>query len=543
MYKILIIEDEAIIRNGLKKVIDWGSLSCEIAGEASDGLSGIEAIERLCPDIVLCDIKMPNGDGFYVASYVQSRKKDLKLIFLTGYDDFSCAQQAIKLEAADYILKPASKQTLTNAIVKALSDLENYRKFAYEYARVKEYMDYNLPVIRENFLRQCILYGESYKLLTDRDKLLADLSFFGIGEGPYILGIFELSGIDSHCLFDIQFAKYLLRDKIESEESLLCYFCDYDRNTFLILFSSIEKTVLHPALQKSISELEVETKACTTVGLSCEFQEFSQIHHAFKEARSALMNQFFCGVGSLNVYIPMNEKKSEFTVDYNEIADRIIDFLKEGSFDMASAEIKKFTSELKSFYKECSEKIQFIKNDFIDLFVLLARKLELLGLSIPKIIPEENHYLQIMEATEISELESLLVRSMNKIYDSMMYRRRNHYHSIMKKLYDYLYEHYREEVTLNHVARILYMNPSYTSRIIKKVTGKNFIDILMGIRIEKAKELMLSTNTKSYEIAESVGFNDAKYFSQVFKKQTGMTFSEYKNLQAYEGETSRQSAT
>ena len=175
MFKVLIVDDESIIRKGLKNIIDWRSLDCEVCGEAGDGIEGIRMIKEQLPHILITDINMPEIDGLRMIREVKQQLPESKIIILTGYRDFEYIQEAIRLGAFDYVLKPSKIEDITAIIKKAVTELQCGCKLEEELNKLKKHFASKVPV-----LRQKLLYDIMFRINTKKDEILEDLSLYGI---------------------------------------------------------------------------------------------------------------------------------------------------------------------------------------------------------------------------------------------------------------------------------------------------------------------------------------------------------------------------
>ncbi|HEY8500343.1 MAG TPA: response regulator, partial [Clostridia bacterium] len=175
MFKVIIIDDEPIIRKGLKNIINWKQFGCTVCAEASDGEEGKHLIEVHHPDILITDIRMPEMDGLNMIRDVKSCIPNCKIIILTGYRDFDYVQEAIKLGAFDFVLKPSRIEELAAVVRRAVDELKCQRNRAEEMDKLRRLFEQNIPVLREKFL-----YDVLYEINTNSDDITARVSLLGI---------------------------------------------------------------------------------------------------------------------------------------------------------------------------------------------------------------------------------------------------------------------------------------------------------------------------------------------------------------------------
>ncbi|QWU13315.1 two-component system, response regulator YesN [Paenibacillus sophorae] len=170
MYKVLITDDEWLIREGLKQTIDWQALECEIVAEASNGEQSLQAVKDFKPDILLTDIRMPVMNGMQLAEEAQRIHPNIRIIFLTGFDDFTYAQQAVKLKVADFILKPTNPDELLEVIEKVCGEIKASRENETVEQELREWVAAGYTIVLEKLLHDQLLgisNSKSLKMLTE----------------------------------------------------------------------------------------------------------------------------------------------------------------------------------------------------------------------------------------------------------------------------------------------------------------------------------------------------------------------------------------
>ena len=182
MFRVLIIDDEPIIRKGLKNIINWQSFGCEVCGEAADGHDGKELIKELRPDIIITDIKMPETDGLTMLRDIKSTVPDSKIIILTGHRDFDYVHEALKIGAFDFLLKPSKIEELTSVISRAVKELKFQNERAEEFEKLNELFLQNISVLREK-----LLYDIIYEINTNEDDIRQKLELFKVESGNFYI--------------------------------------------------------------------------------------------------------------------------------------------------------------------------------------------------------------------------------------------------------------------------------------------------------------------------------------------------------------------
>lgn len=417
MYKVLIVDDETIIRKGLKNIVDWQGVGCVVCAEASDGIEGLEMIKVHLPHIIIVDIRMPGMDGIEMISNAKKIVPASKMIILSGYRDFEYVQGAIKLGAFDYILKPSKIEDITSVINRAKESLQDEQRKALQVKELKKNAEESLEILRQ--------------------KLLYDL------------------------LLNIN----LDREGINNEINL----CKLNIESFRVVVVHILKNQ-----DSSFQGRDYE-------GIINFFKEICGVEYSIRPV--ALSSERL-------VFIVEDSKKGIPKDDINEKINMYKDYVNQYYNFSIFTGISDYGSsifELKERMQEAIKKLKVSYGDMVN-------------------FPEDN-------------IEKKSVKNIKEGYMSLT----------IKKALDYINDNYCRDISLNEVAQYTNVTSYYLSRLFAKETGKNFVDYLIEIRIQKAKKLIKEDNYKTYEIAEMVGIKDPHYFSKLFKRYTGVTPTEYRD--------------
>ncbi len=534
MYKVLIVDDESIIRKGLKNIIDWKSLGCEVCGEAGDGMEGIRMIRELRPHILITDINMPEVDGLSMIKETKQLLPGSKIIILTGYRDFEYIQEAIRLGAFDYLLKPSKIEDLTAIVNKAIAELQRSCKVEEELNNLKKHFKSKIPV-----LRQKLLYDILFRINTKKDEILDELNLYGLTIDKFKIMAVETDEEGPENAKS-QYEKHLYQFGIINtfQDILGTSFktADVPINSRTILFiiqpNEESEGDKFSSLYKDAVSLQELVRNCfsftVTISISSEGNGALELADKAREALEALDYKFYMGKNTIILY---EDLKSFYkSADYSalEVYEKsLVQMVKSGNKDSVSLVVK----DILKCVNECKLDRESIKKFYWNLINLVC--------SIPttmKLDEESFHYKRITEifaildqCESIVEINRILEETASSIAERINSFNRKTINSTLQKAMDYICENYNEPITLNEVAEHTYVSIYYLSRMFTKELGKNYVDYLNEVRIEKAKEYLKDSCCKTYEIAELVGIKDAHYFSKLFKKYTGVTPSEYRS--------------
>lgn len=513
MYKLFIADDEATIREGIKCLLDWEDLGYEIVGEAANGDQAYQMILEHHPDLVLLDIRMPGMTGLDVIREAKSRGFDGKIIILSGYSDFSYAQEAIRYGVLSYLTKPIDEDELAELVTKIREQLDASAaaRDTSDHYRQKAY----------NHIISDFLYGNA-----DTAKL--DLDELSFKEAPYQVVIYEKYNHQSQTL-GYSFAD-LLRITNQNHNSFDHVTLDAHEVVLLKGDFAIRK------FEDFLTRYENEQRPQKDSPLDSLFlaygkpvTELSRIPQSYQDALTLVNRRFFCeegqhtiGYASLPDLLQHKELISpDFLMSYSERLFSALSAFSHGK----TAEI---LDELSSRLYDASDSIENIRLFFSDLYLQIKNRITAAypnaGIPFPsngdiiRIITEKCYLYEII--LFLAEQFELILSSIGNtsgedvIDDILYYIEHNHSHNL----------------TLENIAPLFGYNSSYLGKIFNKKVGKNFNTYLDMVRIEHSKELLRNQDLKVYEIAEKVGYRNVDYFHLKFKKHVGQTPAEFRKM-------------
>lgn len=542
MFKVMIIDDESIIRKGLRNAVNWKVFDCEVVGEASDGMEGYKLINQLHPDIIITDIKMPEVDGLTMLREIRDIIPQSKIIILTGYRDFDYAREAIKLGAFDFLLKPTKIEELNSVIKRAVKELKFQKDKDAEFGKFKKIFEQNIPILREK-----LLYNIMYEISTNDSEINANLEVLDLKIDKFTLIIAENEIEVKDDAKTEQYNKHLYQFGIIN--SFDEAFSDRFKVISISLDNNLIAFIVQPLKDSADCFDDISNKSTyiqeiiqncfgftITLAVSTEGEGALQLPEKLRECQEALEHKFYIGNNSVIFYKDMD---SFFKYDDYSILEKNQKTLIEGIKTGNLISVKGKLDEITSYIEQASDKIgmEYLKNYYWNTISLINN----IRVSISVADNEKKAdskkdigslYNMIQKCDNVKDLNDLLEEIAISVASKVNSFNNKSIKLILRKAIDYLKEHYNEQVTLNEVARNIYVSTYYISRMFKKELGKNFVDYLNEIRIEKAKELLKDVQYKAYEIAEMVGIPDAHYFSKLFKKYVGVTPTEYREMQS-----------
>jgi len=527
MYRLMIVDDEPIIRRGLLNFIQWESIDCSIEALAVDGIDAIEKLKTSNIDIVISDIKMPEMNGIELSKYIYENFPKIKVIILTAYSDFSFSQSAIKYGVIDFVLKPTSKNKLLEAVEKAKQLIKMENEKERKIKSLEDKISANSVSLQEHFLFKLI-----NNIKMNNSRIVEEMNSLGIKLAYYFSIIVKIddkqpkpdgtNNNDNNILSIKSYINKSLKDYnryvIILDNQTLSFFISFDTNDY---YSNLEKIM---NLSKDIIALSNNFLGIdVSIGISNIHDNTNDISKAYTEAGEALANRFFM-VNNFFVYTDYSHNDEDEQDLIKQYFQEILEKIKYGN----SSEAINILEKTFEIYKRSNQSIENIKSNNILLYSLIINlsleknlnHLDLIG-------DDKKVFSKIWKSKSSEGILLILSRVIEAICDRINSEKKDSNY-IIEKANDYINENYMNNITLSTIAEFIHVNSSYLSRLYKQETNKNITTFITEVRLEKAKNLLLTTEMKIYEIAESVGIENSTYFSILFKKYTGYNPKDYK---------------
>lgn len=542
MLKIFLAEDEVVVRETIKRMIPWEELGFELVGEAADGEMALPLLIRQQPDLLITDIKMPFMDGLTLARLAKKEIPGLKVVILSGYDDFNYAKQAIGIGVEDYLLKPITK----NALIERLSEIRS----RYEHEKTqKEYYEKfqrEMQAYEKNSSRDFFeaLVGGSMDMMEvykRAEKLGLDI----VAEAYNVL-IFTMNCDEDFSGQRDEYSSW----EAESLELLENFFAGHS-SAMLFRSNIFSYGVLLKGQREAIEE---NTRACVdeirkilsrqdgrrewflAVGQSVD--RLSQIQKSYHTASRAFSQRYLYDENILyydemeTMEHPGGQAETEDNaylqkVDVNALNPAILQkFLSNGLQEETENFVKDY------FYAIGQEPMEsLVFRNYVILNVRFSVISFIKGLGCDTNEMESADTEEVL-AESGKNMESAIAYAKKMISQAIEIRDQNSGNknrSILKTAVDFIDSHYMdEEISLNTVANVANVSSNHFSALFSQNMGQTFIEYLTTLRMNKAKELLRCTGMRSSEIAGEIGYKDAHYFSYLFKKTQGMTPSDYR---------------
>lgn len=534
--KVFLVEDEMVIRRGIKNSIDWEKEGYIFCGEASDGELAYPMIIKEKPDILITDIRMPFMDGLELCKLVKKELPNIKILILSGYDEFDYAKEAIRLGVTEYLLKPISSGKLLEALNGVSESIRREKEDKDLVRKYMEEMRENTEHEKQKFFEQMIAgnlsmadaleTGEKYEMNLSAGMYNLLLFRFTLGEENRKSG--ELLG-------EAEYAIEKLTERLE-------YVFEFQRGVegwaFLLMADNEEQ--MSERVKELSKDLEEIMKNYSTIayfgGIGQPVARLRELEESFREAERALAARFTMELNRIISVEDIRMAQNVDTLDDIEITSfgeiektrtMLEKFLNNGAEDEIDEFVDVYINELSEENLKSVLMRQYIIMDAYIVMMSFCEKFEGIEGEMQAQSEElKNSMKTIQTLEEIKNYIRMLLKKIIGVRDTISGRR---YSDIIEIAKDQIRKTYMsDEISLNTIAAEVGMSPSYFSSIFSKEMGKTFVEYLTEIRMDRAKELLMCSSMKTSEIGYEVGYKDPHYFSYIFNKTQNCTPKEFR---------------
>ena len=536
--KVLIVDDEIIVRVGLKSIIDWESNGFELVGEAADGRKALEIIKEKQPQIVICDIKMPVMDGIELLKKIKDLNNPPKVIIMSSYNDFQFVKEAMKLGAEEYILKmEMESEGLVKILQETKRKIEFERENEFSKLKLNSQVRVNINHLRKKFLKDFL----SSKLLKDQDfiesKSIFEINLELQNVCCFIMKIGELYKFETMEESDVELLNFSIINITEEiiRDNYKGYCFETKTGEFCILVSVDEgkesrfnDNELYETAKRLNDMLEQYLNISVVIGISKIESGITGIRQSYSLARKSLEYRFFKGDGKIISWKEVGtfsiSSDSKFSIlQFKEKIQKFLEYRSEEDLKNIFGVILESFSKAQLDFKSAI-KIQ------LELYYMISEFFEKQMISSKEILKKSHRdYQQLMYAESISQIEKWITNVLQDLLEYLGKEKDKDYPRAITKAKKYIEDNYEKEISLKEVATVINFNPSYFSTIFAQYVGCSYTQYLTNIRIEHGRTLLRESDYKVYEIAEMIGYQNLNYFNRIFKKVTGLTPLEFKN--------------
>ncbi len=527
--KIFIVDDEYLIRNLIKNRIAWGDLGMEIIGEAADARKALEVIDNLVPDIIFTDICMPFMDGIEFSKRVIERYPHIKIVIITGHDEFDYAKRSLKLGVSDFLLKPVNADEIRKVALELKNKIDAEKMHNKEYENLKQQLELNLPFLKEKFMIQ-LLHGE-----VNTVELEEKLRYFHINLNPeyhsYQIAVVEVSNSEKNIsneeenriLLAIQCAEQIRQSVKEYKDTHV--FLDNSRR--VVLLCNSESLDLNDYCE-AIKSILITTYHCfISIGIGNKVKGIENIMISYREACDAINYKIVIGKNQVVNY-------SDITYSYEIPWRGLANTVENINFYIKAGMVEKMHQLLDELFLEgCYCPSITIENMRLEAFDILSACMHaLMELNIDTAgmwdYPTQP-YQTVSRIDNINELKNYMKSFITKVINKVNCVNNKKVNSLISQIKEYINDNiHNDELSLSAVTKEFYISSSHLCRLFKQETNQTFVEYITKVRMETAIKILKDSDLKVYEIGEKVGIKDPHYFSIIFKKFTGVSVNEFR---------------
>lgn len=532
MYRVLLVDDEILVRDAIRENINWSKIDCELVGDCQNGQEAAEFVKQNPVDIVLTDICMPYMDGMELSHFLHDNYPDVVIVIFSGFGEFEYAKKAIQYNVSEYLLKPVTAMELTGVLekMKEKVDQKKQEKERLEnLTKASENYHKNALMIRSKAIEALVTCSQDVKLSLEQ---LKDMGI-ELSAQKYRVAVFDIDIYSEMYQLDMEkqqesalmaFVLFNVSDEIVNRDNAGIVYQE-GNNRVCVLFQGN-----HDQDDGDVIRIcrEIQQKVKEVIGMEVSICIGQWVKHpeefilSYNKAALAMQHRYLLG-GEL--LLDTDKTVSDQSISIRERLDELTDALKAGKKESMDLVLSKIEAEIKSAMVEKSRACLYMQQ-----IVRTVRMVyDMVADDEQKNLQKQDELLQIVtEQKTFQKAIGLVKEYVQQVFDELLNLNSSNGQRQAVMAMDYIQNNYMDpDLSLNSLCSYLCISTSHFSTIFKEVTGETFMEVLIRTRMQKAKELLENTTMKNYEIAEKVGFSDPHYFGISFKKMTGKTPTEY----------------
>lgn len=519
MYKVLLVDDEELDLEGMKRFIPWDDLGMEVVDGVNNALSACEIIKNEDIDILVSDVNMPYMSGLELARIALEHKPNIRIIFVSGYQEFSYVQEALSLKAYSYVLKPMNDKELISSLLKVKRDLDDELK----HREVEMAYHEMIPIVKSDFLIRLLEREESEESLA---KMSISYEFDQLN-WPIRVAVMELDNLSWRQAGSLATQKELARAFMQhiqqaiAEMGMIPY-CKLSSQRVAILLEDSNFNAVVDTLMDSVQQ---QLTTSMTTGIGEPVYTLDQLQLSYRQAVEAVEGKMFLGKGNVIKYEDVSAEPG--MLDAKMLDERMNTLLKA----MEEYELVQICDELEKLFGSIRNlRSRFTVHNMSNYIIwkleqyLSSRNedlFELLGMEI-------QHLDILMQFETVSDIRSWFIQRIFEISERLYEKSNSRDGKFIRSVIETMKERMSENITIKDIAQHFSFSPSHIGFLIKERSGSTFNELLVQLRMEKACELLKEPGLKIYEVADQVGYRYLPYFSRQFKEKFAMTPMEYR---------------
>ena len=533
MYRILLVDDEILVRDAIKENIDWKSMDCELVGDCENGKQAAEFVQQHEVDIVLTDILMPYMDGMEFSRFLHDNYPDIVIVIFSGFGEFEYAKKAIQYGVSEYLLKPVTATELTGVIEKMKKKVDQQRieqNKMEKLTRTSEKYRKNAQIIRSKNMEALV------NCTSDINQTIQRLTEMGIdiSASSYRVVVFDIDLYSGMYQLDAEkrqesalmaFVLFNISDEIVTREDVGIAYQE-GNNRVCILFKEKWSRNFTTKTREICREIQNKTKEVMgfdiSMGLGKWVKKPEELIQSHDMAVETLQYRYLLGG---NLLIDMEEQHSVQEINLSDMLSELKETMKIGQKEAVYQILNRIEEAIRQALVVKSRACMYLQQ----VIRTMDTACEDVSADMNRIHEDRDELLrQVTDQKSFEEACKVVRKHTDRVFEILSEMNTSSSERQARLAIDYIQSNYMDpNLSLNSICSYLNISTSYFSTIFKDETGETFTEVLSRTRMEKAKELLENTTMKNYEIAEKVGFSDPHYFGISFKKMTGCTPTEY----------------
>lgn len=526
MYKLMIVEDEALVREAILKMIDFHKQGFEVVAVCEDGQQAAEQYIELVPDLVITDICMPFFSGLQLAAMIAEADRGTQVIIITGYDDFNYAKQAIKSHVANYILKPVTPREFEDVLTEARAKLDEQHERRRQVSQAQRQLHLSSPLVRDQILNRLIQGSIEW------GEIEQELQSFGLDchSSNYQVAVIQVDQLET-ALRELSVNRQLLQFMISNVAAELATassdfiaFQLSDGRSALIGAMNDDETLtrrMRELCRRVIDAIRQFLKINVTIGGGQIVHSVMDLKESFSSAQRCLDYKFL--IPDQSILFSEDIRKQAQAIDMSDLEDQIILQVRVRNEARMREAVDQLVQAIRLTIQSKSD-IQFEWSRLANRLSGAVRSES--GEACPVLdqtLPDAD------DSNYLDRLKTWLINYCLSCIEIMGSRRNRENQRLSILAGEYIRDHYADsQLSLMEVCNYASVSLSYFSQFFKEETGKTFVEYLTEIRMDKAKELLRNTNRMLYDISEMVGYENPAYFTVAFKKHVGLSPRDYR---------------
>jgi two-component system response regulator YesN len=529
LYKLLVADDEQIVLDSIRYIVEKDFRDIMTIETSSSGLDAIEKAEIQKPDIIFMDIKMPGINGIDAIKEIKHTYNNAIFIIITAYEQFDFAKEAVNLGVLEYLLKPVNRSKIVEILHKAIRLIEEDRRKRKKELELKEKMQSIMPVLEHGFIYSILLYkdfndelGQYRKILdiTENSGYIMTVEF-GQEESPGNLGNKIGSSVLSQSFYP--YFKDVLKERCK------CIIGPVILNRIVVYIPVFNAEDEYPQRIEAVSiaeylfkKLSCRVDADFYIGIGRLCRGVENLAGSYEDSLKAI--RYAGGKGIMHIKdIPAGSLHNS---EYPAIKEKLV--IEKASTGEIRSCIQTFNHVFEWYAAEYGRAVKPVKERLVELMVTLHRLAWDYGVEEGELLRRQDYLSEMLSINELSSLKVWCIRRIEHISSGISRLRKKRLSTIIANAVRFIDANFIRDLTLEDVSREVKISPYYFSKLFKEETGENFIDYLTTVRVNKAKEFLEQGLHSVKEICYNVGYSDPNYFSRLFKKVVGLTPTEYK---------------